>query len=384
MGTQSKIINFDAFHKAKSFSPASPDEQKIISPETWEKIGEAPENNGLQGPAPAHPEGNSGESLLSPKKKMKAMKSQHAKPQKVTPSAGPEGHLQDCKTMTATELRLAYPGEYTSWRLRKSSCKKKGWPWDPAWNAFKDFLRDIGPKPDPADTLDRKDNDKQAYGPGLCRWASKTVQNNNKGNNVKIPIPVTGEVWTAPQLAKLHSVSPKTIYKWISQFYSPLEMLAGKKAPQLAKLWVALEELPKSKPVTKAKPPAQQIKMPSSPTLPKEWDPNPEDEDHYHNTGEMRDSRYEERLAEYQAVAKWAERYNLGLPNSPEPPQGKYYKIPSKYYETPNAANSKASLKASVPVPAKPDCVLHDETGLPDDKDNFDPADCSPPDYEGE
>lgn len=160
---------------------------------------------------------------------------------------------------------------------------------DPAWNEFRDFLRDMGPKPDPADTLDRKDNDKLAYGPGLCRWASKTVQNNNKGNNVKITIPVTGEVWTVAKLAKLHSVTPKTIHNWISQHYCPLELLAGKKVSSLLALNTALEELP----TTKANPPARKIEIPPPPK--KEWDPTPEEEDHYCETGKMLDSRYAER-----------------------------------------------------------------------------------------
>ena len=321
METLAKIANFDAFHEAKSFSPASPAKEKNASMETWEKIGNSPENPGLEGPAATPPQGKSEESSNTlPKEKVKGTVSQHFKQPDVTPSPGPDGYKLDCISLTATQLRLAYPGEYNSWRLRKAYCKKHSWSWDPAWNAFKDFLRDMGPKPDPADTLDRKDNDKQAYGPGLCRWASKTVQNNNKGNNQKIVIPLTGEVWTVPKLAKLHSVSPKTIYKWISQYYSPLELLAGKKNSPLLALNTALEELP---PERTAKPPARKLRMPPMPKL--EWDPTPEELDHYYETGKMTDSRYAEKVAEYEAVATWTERYNAGLPVSPKPPHCKHF-----------------------------------------------------------
>ncbi len=325
MGTPAKIINFGDFQQAKSFSPASPAAGITASTETGEKIANAAENNGLQGPAPTHPQGKLGET--PPKKKMKATASQHSKQPGVTPSAGPKGYLHDCDTMSATELGSAYKGEYTSWRLSKSRCKKKDWPWDPAWEEFRDFLRDMGPKADPSDTLDRKNNDIKAYGPDLCRWASKTVQNNNKGNNVKIVIPVTGEVWTVAKLAKLHGVKPKTIYKWIAQFYSPLELLAGKKHPSLLALNTALEELPKSRPTTTVKPPARKIKTPSPPEPHEEWDPTPEELDHYYETGKMLGSRYEEKLAEYEAVVTWVEGFNAGLPVSPEPPQGKHHKF---------------------------------------------------------
>jgi hypothetical protein len=69
----------------------------------------------------------------------------------------------------------------------------------------------MGPKPTPAHTLDRKDNAVQAYGPDLCRWASKTTQNNNKSDNIKVAIPLTGEEYTPQRLAKLHKVSVTTI-----------------------------------------------------------------------------------------------------------------------------------------------------------------------------
>jgi hypothetical protein len=98
------------------------------------------------------------------------------------------------------------------------------------WDSFNGFLLSMGPKPSPAHTLDRSDNTLGAYGPGLCQWADKFAQNNNNSDNIKIFVPPTNEVFTPQKLAKLHGVNVKTVYKWISNFYSSLELLAGKKS----------------------------------------------------------------------------------------------------------------------------------------------------------
>jgi transposase-like protein len=325
MGSPSKIVQFSEFQKSKSFSPANVQSEKIASPGDSEKTAEAAENIGLAGISGDTASAQFGsKAKSSSSKKVKAAGAKQKGAVKVPPTAGPEGHKLDCSSMTATQLRLAYGGEYTSWRNSKARCKNKKWPWAAEWEAFTGFLLSMGPKPTPAHTLDRIDNAIPAYGPDLCRWADKVTQNNNKGNNHKIVIPVTGEVWTASKLAKLHSVSPKTIYKWISQYYSPLELLAGKKNSPLLALNIALDELPEII-TTKAKPPAHKIVVPPMPKL--EWDPTPEELEYYGETGKMLDSRYDEKVAEYKAVVTWADRYNAGLPVSPEPPQGKYVKF---------------------------------------------------------
>lgn len=53
--------------------------------------------------------------------------------------------------------------------------------------SFENFLADIGPRPTPAHSVERIDND-GIYEPSNCRWATPAEQSRNKRNNVKLTI----------------------------------------------------------------------------------------------------------------------------------------------------------------------------------------------------
>ena len=88
--------------------------------------------------------------------------------------------------------RRARPSsEYMAWLAAKKRCGNpssdsferygaRGIRMCAAWHDnFERFLHDMGPKPDPAYSLDRIDPDGD-YAPGNCRWAPLDVQNRNR------------------------------------------------------------------------------------------------------------------------------------------------------------------------------------------------------------
>jgi len=81
-------------------------------------------------------------------------------------------------------LRRRYPREANAHAAMKRRCKTGKFELDPAWETFRAFLRDMGPKPYAEATNDRIDHDNRRYGPGLCKWSSKTEQTINRSNTV--------------------------------------------------------------------------------------------------------------------------------------------------------------------------------------------------------
>lgn len=121
-----------------------------------------------------------------------------------------EGRSQSCGCdkvrLSNTKPRQAKHGqsksaEYYIWSTMKRRCMSpdhesypdyggRGVTIDPKWLAdFRVFLKDVGPRPTSAHSLDRYPNNDGNYEPGNVRWATPAEQQNNKRNTFMVPMP---------------------------------------------------------------------------------------------------------------------------------------------------------------------------------------------------
>ena len=104
--------------------------------------------------------------------------------------------------------------EYKAWECMKKRVKrehyiKKGIKVCDEWmNDYSQFLSDMGKKPTPNHSLDRVDNSK-GYSPDNCRWATKSEQQQNKGNNNNVCI--NGEVICLSEYSRRTGVNINTL-----------------------------------------------------------------------------------------------------------------------------------------------------------------------------
>lgn len=92
---------------------------------------------------------------------------------------------------------MSRSAEYKAWHGAKSRCTNpatanyadyggRGIRMADEWlNDFQAFFDHLGPRPSPAHSVDRIDNDGH-YEPGNVRWATRSHQNNNQRNSIRV------------------------------------------------------------------------------------------------------------------------------------------------------------------------------------------------------
>jgi hypothetical protein len=112
------------------------------------------------------------------------------------------GAYQHGEVQRINGKRVATP-EYRAWQQLKNRClNPRGQDWrfyggrgislDPRWHEFENFLADMGRRPHPLLTLERKDGN-QNYCKSNCEWATRTVQSRNR-TYVKLTVAKATEI----------------------------------------------------------------------------------------------------------------------------------------------------------------------------------------------
>lgn len=113
------------------------------------------------------------------------------------------GNTKSCKcwqkeqaSRTKTTHGHAKTPEYVAWKTMRARCNRqtvqsfsnyggRGIQVCDRWNDFALFIEDMGWRPSPNHTVERRDNDGN-YTPENCYWASRTVQSRNKRTTLRI------------------------------------------------------------------------------------------------------------------------------------------------------------------------------------------------------
>lgn len=93
---------------------------------------------------------------------------------------------------------------------------------DSSWMDYHTFKSDMGPRPSPSHTLDRKDND-GPYCRGNCRWATKLEQGSNQKSNVNLTF--KGNTRCVAEWARVLGITKNTIYSRIRYGWKTADIL---------------------------------------------------------------------------------------------------------------------------------------------------------------
>ena len=123
--------------------------------------------------------------------------------------------------MRACKHGLSRTPEYAAWVAMRHRCLSplsqsylryggRGITVCPEWLDVRVFVRDMGPRPSPAHSLERVDND-GPYGPGNCVWELRKRQNDNR--SVSRRLTYEGETKTLSEWAEQAGIKYTTLLR---------------------------------------------------------------------------------------------------------------------------------------------------------------------------
>lgn len=143
--------------------------------------------------------------------------------------------VSDARTLSKTELQALYPAEYNSLRSRKQQAKENHIHFANSLKDIRDWLIHLGPRPAEGHTVDRIKGDKTiGYRPKNLRWATKTVQTQNR-RVTKWHVMPEGPPLTTKELANKLGLPYLTLYKRLLNGWT-MERLLGEQ-PKSIKDW---------------------------------------------------------------------------------------------------------------------------------------------------
>lgn len=126
-------------------------------------------------------------------------------------------------------LKKQYPSEYQAWVQLRQRCynpKNRSYPnyggrgikVSVRWDTFEVFMLDMGPRPSPAHSIERSDNNRHYGEPGNCYWGTSAEQNNNTRRNR--PITYQGRTLNLQQWADEAGITHAALLKRIRAGWS--------------------------------------------------------------------------------------------------------------------------------------------------------------------
>ena len=138
---------------------------------------------------------------------------------------GTPEHILDIEHLSKTKLMEKYKSTYSSHRNMLQR-RHKGIKVHKEFIEFTSFLTHMGPRPSLHYTLDRIDNNRREYGPGLCAWRNKRDQANNRSTTIYLThkdgtsLPLT--TW-----ARILKVKPDTLRARKRSGWTDQEIIQG-------------------------------------------------------------------------------------------------------------------------------------------------------------